>query len=255
MNTCIVTGADGGIGFEVAWRLIRDGWRVFATGLGDLSDKAPFESGNDMAAYVPADLTGPGSCEKIVDGCVERFGGVNGLVHCAGVSKVGSLQDFDQQEWEHLIDVNLGSAFRMTQAVAKPMLAAGQGGSIVMISSIAWQTGGANPAYGAAKGGMNSMVFYIAQMLGPSGVRANAIAPGIIATDMVRNAFGDRYAALEKAASARTPLRRLGRPEEVAETAAFLMSERASFITGTVIPVTGGIEMLPPIGNLLEPGT
>ena len=163
------------------------------------------------------------------------------------------MQDLNLDEWDRLLDVNLGCAFRMVRAVIGAMVGFGRGGAIVMISSIGWLSGGANPTYGATKGGLNSLTFNIAQAYGPYGIRANAVAPGIIATAMVDNAFqGPHFLYLESAASARTPLRRLGRPEEVAETITFLMSERASFITGAVVPVTGGLELLPPIGSIVE---
>lgn len=252
MRVCIITGADGGIGSEVVRCLLRDGWSVFATGLTSKPEQDVFREGYDAVAYMAADLSDPSAAENIAARCIERFGRLDGLVHCAGQSKVALLQDLDVDEWDHLVDVNLGSAFRMARAVSGHMTASGSGGAIVMISSIAWLSGGANPAYGAAKGGINTLIFNIAQTFGPSGIRANAVAPGIIATSMVRNAFrGDGFDCLDRAASMQTPLCRLGRPEEVAETIAFLMSNRASFITGAVIPVTGGLELLSPIGNMV----
>ena len=181
----------------------------------------------------------------------DRFGRLDGLVHCAGVSRLRRFEEQTDEDWDEVLSVNLSAAFRVARAVAPTIARYGNGGSIVMISSLAWKSGGANPAYGAAKAGVNTLVFNMAQCFGPRGVRVNAIAPGIIATDMVRNAFpGKKFEALEKAASARTPLRRLGNPEDVAEVASFLLSDKSSFITGAVIPVSGGFELIQPIGEI-----
>lgn len=243
---CLITGAAGGIGAATAAAMLRDGWQVAAS---DLPGRHPPLA--DGVETIPADLSDPAAAAALVDETLRRFGRLDGLVHCAGTSHVAGFPDQEDADWDRVIDINLSSAHRVARAVGRHLQSRPGPGAMVFLSSLAWMSGGANPAYGAAKGGVNTLVFNIAQALGPHGVRANSIAPGIIATGMVRGAFpGDKFERLERAASARTPLRRLGRAEDVAELAAFLMSDRASFITGTVIPVTGGLELVPPIGTL-----
>ena len=112
--------------------------------------------------------------------------------------------------------------------------------------------GGANLAYGSAKGGVATLTYGMAQQLGPHGIRVNAVAPGIIDTPMVRGGFADAFEGLEAGARLRTPLGRLGQPEDVAEVIAFLLSPGAAFTTGALVPVTGGIEILAPISVIAK---
>lgn len=248
---CVVTGSNGGMGSAITRTLLNEGWRVVGNG----SSESPADNGDESNGflYVAGDLRDRSTPDKIVKRAVDSFGRIDGLVYCAGFSRVRYFPEQDDAEWEDILDVNLSAAHRMSRSVAKVMLASKRGGAMVFISSIAWSNGGANPAYGAAKGGLNTLTFNIAQSLGPHGIRANAIAPGTVETDLLhRNFPGEAFALLEKASSARTPLRRIGKPQDVANVVSFLMSERASFVTGAVLPVTGGLEFLPAIGRLSE---
>ena len=257
----IITGASGGIGGALVEKLA--GHRLVLNGLEeetlDRQVRAVEKSGGKAVALA-GDAGDRALPEKLCDLARQSFGRIDGLVTGAGISRPVPLVELEDDEWDRLIDINLSFAFRLSRAVVRQMLKQGEGGtagggtagggSIVHISSISHVNGGANLAYGSAKGGLATLTYGMAQQLGPHGIRVNAVAPGVIDTPLVRRHF--EFRALERGASARTPLRRIGQPQDVANVIAFLLSDAAAFVTGALIPITGGIEILGPISSLPE---
>ena len=231
MRCALVTGSSRGIGRACAAALQRDGWRVVLSGRTESGDLCA-AAASLGAEYFAADLRDEAQVKALFDfaGCVDA------LVCCAGVARYGLLQDMTDAEWEDLFDVNVEGLFRCCRAAIPGMLHRKRG-SIVTVSSV-WGVVGASceAAYSASKAAVIGLTKSLAKELGPSGIRVNCIAPGVIETDMLA-----RFDAAEKAdLAASTPLGRLGTPEDVAETAAFLVSERAAFLTGQIIGVDGG---------------
>jgi 3-oxoacyl-[acyl-carrier protein] reductase len=251
----IVTGASGGIGKALVDKLAPQGHRLILNGLEEetlQSQVRQIEEQGGAAVAIAGDAGDRGLPEKLCALALERFERIDGLVTGAGISRPVALTELGDDEWDRLIDINLSFAFRLSRAVVRQMLKQGEGGAIVHISSIAHANGGANLAYGSAKGGLATLTYGMAQQLGPHDIRVNAVAPGVIDTPLVRRNFEAQFKALERGASARTPLRRLGQPLDVANVIAFLLSDEAAFVTGALIPITGGIEILAPISTLPE---
>ncbi|UWR13413.1 SDR family NAD(P)-dependent oxidoreductase [Sulfitobacter mediterraneus] len=249
-KVAIVTGAGGDIGLETIRCLKRDGWTICATSLEETDALTQTLTYDDIV--VAADVTDSSAVSDVVAQCVQKYGRMDGLVNCAGASGVARFHEQTDDSWHKFVDINLNAAFYISKAFIDEALKLPKTDrSIVLISSLAAIAGGANPAYGAAKAGVCTMCFNMAQAYADDHIRANAVLPGIIDTQMVRNAFpGEKYDRLKAAASARTPSRRLGKPIDVAELCAFLLSEKSSFITGQAINITGGFELVPPIGNI-----
>lgn len=251
----LLTGASGGIVGALALILAQARHRLVLSGL----DQAGLEAAANEAAAAGAetamlagDLRDRDFARSLVDLAVSRFGRIDHLVTGAGASRPVPMVEMDDDEWDRLVDLNLSAVFRISKAASRQMIAQGEGGAIVHISSIAHSNGGANLAYGSAKGGVATLTYGMAQQLGKHGIRVNAVAPGIIDTPMVRNGFAQQFNALVEGAAVRTPLGRLGRPEDVANVIAFLLSDGAAFVTGALIPITGGIEILSPISTIAK---
>lgn len=256
-SVTVITGASGGICSALARILAQAGHRLVLSALeedalDDLVDELSLAGGYAIA--VPGDVRDPALPAHLVESAVAEFGRIDNLVTGAGASRPVPFVEMDDDEWQRLVDINLGGVFRISREVARQLIEQDEGGAIVHISSIAHANGGANLAYGAAKGGVATLTFGMAQQLGPKGIRVNAVAPGIIDTPMVRRGFASQFDSLQRGAAVRTPLGRLGRPEDVADVIAFLLSPGAAFVTGALIPITGGIEILAPISGIAAEG-
>lgn len=232
MKTAVVTGGASGIGLAIAQRLRSDGFQVAAL---DRNARA-----EDDSAY-RADVTDPDSIATALTGIREKLGPVTVAVNAAGVDGFKRFQNIDFPEWKRVIEVNLHGVFHTIQAVLPDMLEAGWG-RIVNISSSSAHSGQPFMShYVASKSAVNGLTKSLALELGPAGITVNAVPPGFIDTPMLRRSEERRLlgGSVEDHIQ-RTPVRRVGKPEDIAATCAFLISEEAGYITGQIIGVNGG---------------
>ena len=243
-KTALVTGASRGIGRAIAVELARGGARLALNYAGNQAAaeealRLVREAGSPEARLFQFDVADPIAVGKAVDEVVSTMGGLHILVNNAGIALDQLVMRIKDDDWQRQLDVNLSGAFHLIRAATRPMMKA-RGGSIVNLTSVVGEMGNAGQAaYAATKAGLIGLTKSVARELASRNVRVNAVAPGYIDTDMTASLPAD---AKQKMAEM-IPLGRLGSVEDVAAAVAWLCSDQASYVTGEVLRVNGGMHM------------
>lgn len=240
-KVALVTGGSRGIGRAIVETLAKEGARVafvYNSSADAANEIVASLEGCEVAAF-QADVRNKEAADKVVEDVVEKWGTVDILVNNAGIIKDGLLATMDSQQWQDVIDVNLTSVFNFCQAVTRTMMSA-RYGRIVNMSSVASEVSNPGQAnYAASKGGIEGFTKCIATELARRGITANAVAPGFIETDMTEAVVNAAGKEIKK----RIPARRLGQPADIANAVLFLASDEASYVTGQVLRVDGGLTL------------
>lgn len=240
-KVALITGAARGIGKAIALRLAQEGANIAFTDLA-YDDVAKATENELIALGVKAKAFASNAANfedthHVVDDIVKEFGRIDILVNNAGITRDGLLMRMTEQQWDMVINVNLKSAFNFTHAVI-PTMVRQKSGSIINMSSVVGVSGNAGQAnYSASKAGMIGLAKSVAKEFGSRNIRANAIAPGFIETEMTHALTDEQRAKWAEA----IPLRRGGSPDEVAKVTLFLASDLSSYVSGQVIHVCGGM--------------
>lgn len=242
-KTAIITGAARGIGKAIAIKYASEGANIAFTDLNidenALATQKEIESYGVKAKGYAANAADFKATAEVVAEIHEEFGQIDILVNNAGITRDGLMMRMSEEQWDMVITINLKSAFNFIHAVS-PIMMKQKNGSIINMSSVVGVSGNAGQTnYSASKAGMIGLAKSIAKELGSRGIRANAIAPGFIITEMT-GALSDK---VREEWAKQIPLRRGGTPEDVANVATFLASDMSSYVTGQVITVCGGMNM------------
>jgi len=238
----LVTGASRGIGAAIAIELAKYGASVIGTATSEKGTeiiKKSFEINKVKGQAMVLDVNSNASIETLMDKINEELGAVDILINNAGITRDTLLMRMKEEDWDAVINTNLKSVYKLSQAVLRGMMK-NRSGRIINISSVVGHMGNAGQTnYAAAKAGINGFTKSLAQEVGSRGITVNAIAPGFIDTDMTRALDDTQRESLLK----HIPLAKLGQPQDIAQAVCFLASDAANYITGETIHVNGGMLM------------
>ncbi len=243
-QSILVSGAAAGIGRAIAQRLAGAGARVALADFDEEGLAQTVAALGDAAVGVPGDLTDAAAIDKVAGDAWAQAGPITGLVNCAGIFPNTPALDVPAEEWDRVLDTNLRAPFLLSQAVARRMIDAGIEGAIVNISSSAASLARPGiPHYGASKAGVEQLTRNLAIEFAPHGIRVNAVAPGLIATERVLAKAAGFGRTEHLAKTARIPLKREGKPDEIAGMVMVMLSPLASYCTGSVLLADGGFTL------------
>lgn len=242
MKTVLITGGAKGVGRRIAIDFAKEGYNVFIN--YNKSEQQAKDLEKDLSekecnvCIYKADITNRDEVDKMIDFCISKFGGVDVLVNNAGICKYELFTEFKMEDFKKMIDTNLGGTFNITQSVLKKYMINKKDGSIINISSIWGLVGGScEVVYSMTKAGIIGMTKALAKELSLSNIRVNAVAPGCINTDMLKDFSEDELEQIKS----EIPLNKIGEPEDVSNVVLFLASNKSKYITGQVISPNGGM--------------
>lgn len=236
LENVLITGGSRGIGKACVYEFVKNGYRVFLN--YNKSEKEALNICKETGAIpLKADVSNSDDVKKAAEFINKNYGGISVLINNAGISQIKLFSDISEEDWDKMFDINIKGMFLMTKAFIGNMINE-KYGKIINISSMWGEVGGSCEVhYSASKSAVIGFTKALAKEVGLSGINVNCISPGVIDTDMNGELSKEDFKALCE----ETPLNRIGNPEEIAKTAVFLASESASFITGQIIGINGGL--------------
>jgi len=252
----LVTGGSSGIGLAIAEKLASDGAKVISVSRNSkkieraLGEKPHLRGKVD---FITGDVSNQQEIDKLAKYIHDEYGVLHGLVNSAGIISVGTLETLDPSDWQKMLDVNLTGPFLVTKTIL-PLLKKANGAAIVNISSIAGMRPGTSIGYSVSKAGLDMFTRFLTADLGPYKIRVNSVNPGLVRThlhfdnQLVNNQ--DDYETMIENARVRHPVGRIGETSDIANMVAYLLSDEASWMSGTIIPLDGGVteenNLMPP---------